>query len=78
MPCEQVFKIQEGRPNPADLMKNGEITLVMMTSGGDEADLRDGKELRRLALQVRAGCCLVMGRIALPWAGALFGTSAEG
>ncbi|KAG2424433.1 hypothetical protein HXX76_014486 [Chlamydomonas incerta] len=52
VPCEQVFKIQEGRPNPADLMKNKEITLVMMTSGGDEADLRDGKELRRLALQL--------------------------
>lgn len=32
VPCEQVFKIQEGRPNPSDLMKNGEITLVMMTS----------------------------------------------
>ena len=52
VPCEQVFKIQEGRPNPADLMRNGEVTLMMMTSGGDEADLRDGKELRRLALQV--------------------------
>jgi len=48
--CEQVFKISEGRPNPADLMKNGEIKLIMMTSGGDEADLRDGKDLRRLAL----------------------------
>jgi len=48
--CEQVFKISEGRPNPADLMKNKEVTLVMMTSGGDDADLRDGRDLRRLAL----------------------------
>jgi hypothetical protein len=30
--CAQVFKIQEGRPNPSDLIRNGEITLVMMTS----------------------------------------------
>ncbi|GLI71204.1 hypothetical protein VaNZ11_016323 [Volvox africanus] len=52
VPCEQVFKIQEGRPNPADLMKNGEVSLVMMTSSGDQADLRDGKELRRLALSL--------------------------
>lgn len=39
-----------GRPNPADLMKNKEISLMMITSGGDEPDLRDGKDLRRLAL----------------------------
>jgi hypothetical protein len=31
--------------------------MMMITSGGDEADLRDGKDLRRLALsmQARAG-----------------------
>mmetsp|Transcript_22911 Transcript_22911/g.50216 ORF Transcript_22911/g.50216 Transcript_22911/m.50216 type:complete len:1179 (-) Transcript_22911:261-3797(-) len=50
VPCEQVFKIHEGRPNPTDLMKNGEISLIMLTSTGDENDLRDGKDLRRLAL----------------------------
>ena len=30
--------------------RNGEIVLMMLTSAGDEYDLRDGKELRRLAL----------------------------
>ena len=50
LPCEIVLKVHEGRPNPMDLMKNGEISLIMITSAGDEADLRDGKELRRLAL----------------------------
>lgn len=50
IPCEIVFKIHEGRPNPVDLMKNGEISLIMLTSSGDELDLNDGKELRRLAL----------------------------
>jgi hypothetical protein len=50
VPCEMVFKIHEGRPNPMDLMKNGEISLIMLTSSGDAVDLSDGKELRRLAL----------------------------
>ncbi len=50
IPCEIVFKIHEGRPNPIDLMKNGEISLILLTSTGDELDLLDGKELRRLAL----------------------------
>lgn len=47
---EEVFKISEGRPNPADLLKNGDCTMMMVTSGGDEPDLRDGRDLRRLAL----------------------------
>lgn len=50
LPCEIVLKVHEGRPNPMDLMKNGELSIIMMTSAGDESDLRDGKELRRLAL----------------------------
>lgn len=50
IPCEVVFKIHEGRPNPVDLMKNGEVALIMLTSQGDAVDLQDGKELRRLAL----------------------------
>ncbi|KAI8463160.1 MAG: hypothetical protein J3K34DRAFT_527209 [Monoraphidium minutum] len=51
--CEKVFKISEGRPNPSDLIKNGDVTMMMITSGGDEADLRDGKDLRRLALSMQ-------------------------
>eukprot|EP00879_Flechtneria_rotunda_P008192 GHRR01008582.1.p1 GENE.GHRR01008582.1~~GHRR01008582.1.p1 ORF type:complete len:946 (+),score=318.01 GHRR01008582.1:215-3052(+) len=51
--CEAIFKINEGRPNPADYLKNGDITLMMITSSGDEADLRDGKDLRRLALTLQ-------------------------
>lgn len=63
IPCEVVFKIHEGRPNPVDLIKNGEISLIMLTSSGDELDQKDGKELRRLALSLEiptvttfAGC----------------------
>mmetsp|Transcript_26527 Transcript_26527/g.67485 ORF Transcript_26527/g.67485 Transcript_26527/m.67485 type:complete len:1174 (-) Transcript_26527:836-4357(-) len=50
IPCEQVFKIHEGRPNPLDLMKNGEICMMMLTASGDQVDLTDGKDLRRQAL----------------------------
>jgi carbamoyl-phosphate synthase large subunit len=51
--CESIFKISEGRPNPSDYLKNGEITMMMITSSGDEPDLRDGKDLRRLALTLQ-------------------------
>lgn len=55
MKCESIFKISEGRPNPSDYLKNGEITMMMITSSGDEPDLRDGKDLRRLALTLQVG-----------------------
>ncbi len=29
-----------------DLLKNGEIQMMIITTAGDEADVRDGKELR--------------------------------
>lgn len=47
-----MLKIHEGRPNPLDLMRNGEISLMMLTSTADENDRVDGKELRRLALSL--------------------------
>ena len=47
---QTVLKIQEGRPNAADFLKNGEINMMIITSTGDEPDVRDGKDLRRLAL----------------------------
>ncbi|KAK9835186.1 hypothetical protein WJX81_004384 [Elliptochloris bilobata] len=51
--AQSVLKIQEGRPNAADLMKNGDIVMMMITSTGDETDVRDGKNLRRLALGLK-------------------------
>lgn len=51
--CEVVLKIQEGRPNAADLLKNKEISLMFITSTGDEPDVRDGKNLRREALGLK-------------------------
>ena len=47
---ETILKIQEGRPNAGDLLKNGDIQMMFITTAGDEADVRDGRDLRRLAL----------------------------
>ena len=51
--AEVVLKIQECRPNATDLMKNGEIAMMFITSTGDEPDVRDGKNLRRAALALK-------------------------
>lgn len=32
--CEVVLKIQEGRPNIGDLVKNGEVAMMLITSTG--------------------------------------------
>ena len=61
--CRDVLKIQEGRPNASDLMKNKDIAMMFITSTGDEGDVRDGRNLRREALGLKipiittlAGC----------------------
>jgi len=50
VPCENIYKINEGRPNAGDGLLNGDIKMMIVTSQGDEADARDGKDLRRQAL----------------------------
>ncbi len=45
IPCRHVFKVLEGRPNVVDLMKNGEIHLVVNTPLGRESYF-DEKALR--------------------------------
>ncbi len=45
-----VLKIQEGRPNASDLLKNKDISMMFITSTGKEVDVADGRDLRRLAL----------------------------
>jgi carbamoyl-phosphate synthase large subunit len=49
IPCEQVNKVLEGRPHIVDLMKNGEVDLVVNTTEGTKA-LADSKDMRRTAL----------------------------
>ena len=47
--CDQVNKVLEGRPHIIDIMKNGEVQLVVNTTEGAKA-LADSKDIRRTAL----------------------------
>ena len=44
-----VNKVYEGRPNIADMLKNGEVALVLNTTEGVQA-VADSREIRRVAL----------------------------
>jgi carbamoyl-phosphate synthase large subunit len=44
-----VNKVYEGRPNIVDMMKDGEIALVMNTTEGAQA-VEDSREIRKVAL----------------------------
>jgi carbamoyl-phosphate synthase large subunit len=50
LPCDHVYKVLEGRPNAVDMMKNGEIHLVINTPLG-KASYFDEKALRTTATQ---------------------------
>ena len=47
--CEVTNKMYEGRPNVYDLLKDGEISLVMNTTEGTQA-VEDSREIRSVAL----------------------------
>lgn len=48
--CEIVFKVNEGRPNVTDLIKQGEISLIINTPLGKTSHY-DEKAIRKTALQ---------------------------
>ncbi|GMH28451.1 hypothetical protein Nepgr_030294 [Nepenthes gracilis] len=50
IPVERVLKLHEGRPHAGDMVANGQIQLMVMTSSGDALDQIDGRQLRRMAL----------------------------
>lgn len=50
IPAERVLKMHEGRPHAGDMIANGEIQLMVITSSGDTIDQIDGRRLRRMAL----------------------------
>ncbi|KAM7263603.1 hypothetical protein ACFE04_001286 [Oxalis oulophora] len=50
IPVERVLKMHEGRPNAGDMVANGQIQLMVITSSGDALDQIDGRALRRMAL----------------------------
>jgi carbamoyl-phosphate synthase large subunit len=53
--CESVFKVNEGRPNIADLIRQGEIALIINTPLG-KASHFDEKAIRKAALQFNVPC----------------------
>ena len=55
VPCEEVFKVNEGRPNIVDLIKTGKISLVINTPLGRESSY-DEKSIRRAAIRYNIPC----------------------
>ncbi|WP_050930440.1 carbamoyl-phosphate synthase large subunit [Aestuariivita boseongensis] len=49
IPCKQVNKVYEGRPDVTDLMKDGGVQLVMNSTEGAQA-VEDSKSIRSIAL----------------------------
>ena len=52
IPCEMVYKVNEGRPNTVDMIKNGQVQLIINTTVGKKA-ISDSFTMRREALQNR-------------------------
>ncbi|KAK4286478.1 hypothetical protein QN277_003029 [Acacia crassicarpa] len=48
-----VLKMHEGRPHAGDMIANGDIQLMVITSSGDKLDQIDGRALRRMALDYK-------------------------
>ncbi|MFN2578464.1 MAG: carbamoyl-phosphate synthase large subunit [Pyrinomonadaceae bacterium] len=57
--CGTVFKVNEGRPNVADHIKQGEIALVINTPLGRSSHY-DEQAIRRAALQYNVPCVTTM------------------
>jgi carbamoyl-phosphate synthase large subunit len=53
--CEEVYKVNEGRPNIVDLIKTGKVHLVINTPLGRES-FYDEKSIRRAAIRYNIPC----------------------
>ncbi|WP_377190298.1 carbamoyl-phosphate synthase large subunit [Ruegeria meonggei] len=49
VPCDVVNKVYEGRPDVADMLKDGQVQLLMNTTEGAQA-VEDSKSIRSIAL----------------------------
>ncbi|MFZ5649979.1 MAG: carbamoyl-phosphate synthase large subunit [Bacillota bacterium] len=56
LPVERVNKVREGSPNIADLIRSGEIKLVLNTLTKGKAPERDGFQIRRVAVEYGVPC----------------------
>ncbi len=50
IPCQRVNKVLEGRPHVVDMIKNGQVDLIVNTTEGKQA-IADSASIRRTALQ---------------------------
>jgi carbamoyl-phosphate synthase large subunit len=50
IPCDRVYKVNEGRPNVVDLIKSDEVDLIVNTPLG-RASFYDERAIRRAAMQ---------------------------
>jgi carbamoyl-phosphate synthase large subunit len=57
--AKTVLKVNEGRPNAVDMLKEGSITLVIYTTTGGHT-FSDEKAIRRTALAHRIPCITTM------------------
>ncbi|CAN5407713.1 carbamoyl-phosphate synthase large subunit [soil metagenome] len=57
--CETVFKVNEGRPNIADYIKQSEISLIINTPLGQTSHY-DEQAIRKAALQFNVPCVTTM------------------
>ena len=55
IPCEEVYKVNEGRPNIVDLIKTSKVHLVINTPLGRES-FYDEKSIRRAAIRYNIPC----------------------
>lgn len=53
IPAVLVLKLHEGRPHAGDMIANGDIQLMVVTSTDDALDRIDGLALRRMALDYK-------------------------
>ena len=59
LPCGFVYKVNEGRPNIADLVKSKEVHLIINTPLG-RTSFYDERSIRRAAIQYSAPCVTTM------------------
>ncbi len=55
LPHKRIFKVNEGRPNVVDLIKRGEVNLIIYTSAGAHS-FSDERVIRRTAVFYRVPC----------------------
>ena len=59
LPCGFVYKVNEGRPNVADLVKSNQINLIINTPLG-RTSFYDERSIRRAAIQYSVPCVTTM------------------